>query len=151
MAAARDKKTQTRVIAGMDVKCTPFGVLTALELSPRVGRVVAPLMAQAQALAGAAGDGASSPEAAGPALEAVLAKLDGRELVSLAKALLSETSVVCDGKLLSLADPTMIDVAFGALGDLIAACAFSAEVNFAGFFAGRSATSSAAASPRAGA
>lgn len=150
MAAARDKKTQTRVIAGMDVKCTPFGVLTSLELSPRVGRVVAPLMAQAQALAGAGEDGAT-PEAAGPALEAVLAKLDGRELVSLAKALLSETMVVRDGKALQLSDPMMIEVAFDGLGDLIAACAFSAEVNFAGFFAGKSATSVAAASARAGA
>lgn len=123
-------EAQQRTIDGMDFEVQPLPAMKSLETFPRITAMLAPVLADLGTISKAS----DSERAAlvGKALSA-LAKTDAKELVSLTKVLLSEATVVVDGKRQHLM-PAFDTLMAGRLLTTFKLIAFAVEVNYRDFF-----------------
>jgi hypothetical protein len=126
-------QTKSRTIDGIETNVTQFDALRACTLIPRLGKILAPV----------AGD----IEALGPELGALFTRLEGDELRALVCDLLVGTTVVADGAVRDLSRADNINAVFSSrLGVMFKVLAFVLEVNFGSFFGG---SASSALPPKA--
>ncbi len=112
-------KTEEREIDGLKVSSTQLGAWKALDLTPRIGRVLAPAL---EKLAAVPGDKLTNADLTlvAPVLGALFARTDGKEIQALVKDLLVNTSVIADGRKVELTTAGAIDSVFG--GDVMSLC-----------------------------
>lgn len=136
------RRTEKREVAGLNLSTTQLPVMRATLLVPRLGRVLAPILA----MAGGNLKDAMNAEA-GPLLQAALGALTEQELRELIRDLLAGTTAEIEGKLLPLTSEANIELAFDGVVQLFAACKFAVEVNFHDFFTIAGAQASESANP----
>jgi len=123
-------RTETRDIEGIEITTTQLPPLRALALMPRLGKVIAPMLA----LDGVSMD--SDVRELVPALVQMLDTLSGDEATALTRALLASTTALLDGKMVQLnRDETLTMVFAGRLKAMVLAVAFAVGVNYGEFFA----------------
>lgn len=126
------RKTETRVIGGLDVTVTQFDAMRSLGLTARLGKILVPALIAAEGVSMQ-----DDVRALAPALAELFSNLDPAGAQDLARQLTAGTAVVKEGKQFSLGSDDAINLAFdGDLRTLLEVMKFSLEVNFGDFFSG---------------
>lgn len=128
-----DLATTEREIDGLKVSTTQLGAWRALDLTPRIGAVLAPALEKLAGMPAATITGADL-ELIAPVLGALFARTNGKEVQALVKDLLVSTSVIVDGRKVELTSAGAIDSVFGArLMTLLRVVWFVLTVNYSDF------------------
>jgi hypothetical protein len=146
MAFGDGLRSETREIEGIVVTATQLPPLRALALMPRLGKVMAPLLA----LDGVTAE--TDVESLVPVILKVLDSLEDDQAVALVRDLLASSTAQLDGKLYPLNTDSMLTGVFGGnVMAMVKAAVFAVEVNFGDFFAkglaAKRASNQAAVSP----
>lgn len=132
-------KTEKATIGGLDVRTTQLPAMRAFSLLTKVGRILAPVLSGATALLDSKGNLNLDKDvsALAPVLGEALGALEDQGAAELAAAILVQTSVVYEGKLLELGQAHHIDLVFtGRLMTMLQVLAWVLKVNYADFIGG---------------
>ena len=129
-----ERKTESRMISGMEVRAQQLPAMKALGLLTRLGRVLGPALAKAGDIPELSLEMDTSDLA--PVIGELFSATDDDQVVALTKQILACTSVIADEKIYHLCDRGAVDDVFaGDLMALLQTIAFTLKVNYGDFFA----------------